>query len=109
MVGTWGREQHVHAWLLLALFELLSGEDNALDAGMEATEGAMKAAHGSLQACLCQCHDFTSCEEAVAACMCCQALGSHLPEDHGQDCSVLQVHDVLMHWHLRSNGHGDAS
>ena len=60
VVGTWGREQHVHAWLLLALFELLSGEDNALDAGMEATEGAMKAAHGSLQACLCQCHDFTS-------------------------------------------------
>ena len=50
VLGEWGREQHVHAWLLLALFELLSGEHAAApDAGMEAAEKALKAAHGSEQ------------------------------------------------------------
>ena len=36
---------------MLAMFELLSGDDNALNAGMEATAGALKAAGGSVQVC----------------------------------------------------------
>ena len=64
VVGEWGAEQHTHAWLLLALFELLPGGQAGLDACQEAAKGAFKAAKG--------------CPE-VLPCLHCTCDSTHMP------------------------------